>query len=124
MGTYAFLLLILLFWVIPHVFFGFTLVSMPLLFFNALFVFLIFPLNGPLFYKIFLVAGGNMIGLLWEYFLAFLAANTCYYFGDGFGGLYFLVSPFLALVWIVSIWALGLSILASKTKNSKEAKIF
>jgi hypothetical protein len=117
MGGYVFLLLILVLWVLPYVFFGFAMVSMPLLFFNAIFVFLLFPLNGPLLYKFSLVGIGNLVGLVWEYFLAYLVANMLHHFGNIFGGLYFMLIPFLELVWIVSMWALGLSILASKQKN-------
>ena len=117
MGGYVFFLLILLLWVLPYVFFGFVMVSMPLLFFNAIFIFLIFPLNGPLLYKVSLAGLGNLVGLVWEYFLAYIVANTLHYFGNVFGGLYFMVIPFLELDWIVSMWALGLSILASKCKT-------
>ena len=122
MGTYVFISLILLLWVLPQVFFSFTLVSLPVLFFNAIFIFLIFPLDGSLVHKISLASVGNMVGLVWEYFLGYLAANTCYYLGENYGGLYFVASPFLELLWIVSMWALGLSVLASKKKSKKELK--
>lgn len=120
MGAYVFVLLILLLWIFPQVFLGFTLVSMPILFFNAIFIFLIFPFNGPLPYKILLAGVGNVVGLVWEYFLGYLAANTCHYLGNVYGVLYFIVSPFLELLWIVSMWALGLSVLASKKESEKE----
>jgi hypothetical protein len=123
MGGYVFIMLILVLWILPYVFFGFTMVSMTLLFFNAIFIFLIFPLNGPLLYKFSLVGIGNLVGLVWEYFLAYLIANMLYYFGNVFGGLCFMLIPFLELVWIVSMWALGLSILASKQKT-REVKAF
>ena len=93
---------------------------MPILFFNAIFIFLIFPLNGPLLYKILLAGVGNVVGLVWEYFLGYLAANTCHYLGNVYGVLYFIVSPFLELLWIVSMWALGLSVLASKKESEKK----
>ena len=94
MGTYAFILLFLLSWVYPCVFFGFSLVSLVVLFFDALFVFLVFPLTGPLFYKIILLTAGHVVGFLWEYILSFIAANLAHYCGDGFGCLYLMVCPF------------------------------
>ena len=117
MGAYVFLLAILLFWVYPYVFYGFTMVSMHVLLFNALFIFLIFPLNGPLFYKISLAAVGNVVGLVWEFFLAYIATSLCQQFGSVFSELYFVADPFFELFWIVSMWSLGLSILAQKAKN-------
>jgi hypothetical protein len=116
MGIYVFILLTLLFCVLPSILFGFTLFSLPILFFNSIFIFLIFPLSGLLFYKISLAIIGNIVGFCWEYFLSCLAADTCYYLGDASGVVYFVANPFLELVWIVSMWALGLSILASKQK--------
>ena len=119
MGTYALLLLILLFWVDPYIFFGFTLVSLYVLLFDALFVFLVFPLNGPLFLKIIFIIGSHTIGLTWEYFLSFIDANLSYHYGSGFHGLYMVLNPFLELLWVVSVWSLGLSFLASMKKRGE-----
>jgi len=113
MGTYAFILLFLLSWVYPYVFFGFSLVSLVVLFFDALFVFLVFPLTGSLFYKIFLLAAGHGVGFVWEFFLAFITANLTHYCGDGFDCLYVVICPFFELFWVVSMWAFGLSVLVS-----------
>jgi len=113
MGACLFLLLTLLFYIFPYVFFGFSLVSMPILFFNAVFIFLIFPLRGQLFHKISLTVVGNVVGFCWEYSLACLAANAFHYLGGWSGAIYFVISPLLELFWIVSMWSLGLSILAS-----------
>jgi len=90
---------------------------MPILFFNAVFIFLIFPLKGPLFHKISLATIGNIAGFGWEYFFACLGANTFHYLGDSAGAIYFVVNPFLELFWIVTMWALGLSVLASTQKT-------
>jgi hypothetical protein len=86
---------------------------MPILFFNTVFIFLIFPLKGQLLHKIFLATIGIMVGLGWEYFLACLAVNTIHYLGDWSGAIYFVINPFLELFWIVFMWSLGLSVLAS-----------
>lgn len=91
---------------------------MPILFFNAVFIFLIFPLRGSLFHKISLATIGNIVGFGWEYFLACLAANTFHYLGGLSGAVYFVINPFLELFWIVSMWALGLSVLASQQTAS------
>jgi hypothetical protein len=119
MGAYAFVLVMLLFCVLPSILFGYTVVSLPILFFNVIFIFLVFPLDGPLLYKISLAAVGNMTGFGWEYFLSRLVADTCYYLGAASVAIYSIVNPFLELVWIVSMWALGLSTLASKRKQEK-----
>jgi hypothetical protein len=92
------------------------------LFFNAVFIFLIFPLEGPLFHKISLATIGNMAGFGWESFLTCVAANTRYYFGGLSSAVYFVVNPFLELLWIVSMWALGLSILASRKNKDNRVK--
>lgn len=94
-------------------------VSLLVLFFDGLFVFLVFPLNGPLFYKMLLVVGGHMVGLAWGCFLSFVGANLTYYCGSGFNCLYVVVCPFLELLWVVSMWAVGLSVLASVKKRGE-----
>ena len=117
MGVYLFLLLTLSFYVLPSLFLGFSLVSMPILFFNSVFIFLIFPLRGPLFLKIALASLSNVMGFGWEYFLACLSSGSFYYFGESSGIICFVIIPFLELLWIISVFALGLSILASRQKR-------
>jgi len=112
-GTCFFVLLILSLWVLPQVVLGYSLLSAPILIFDAIFIFLIFPLPGPLLNKMLLAGTGNIIGLAWGYLLDYLAANTCHYFGGAFSILYFAISPFLQLLWITFMWALGLSVLAA-----------
>lgn len=123
MGAHLFLFLALVFYVFPYIFLGFSLVSMPLLFFNAVFTFLVFPLRGPLFHKFSFAAMGNMTGFVWQYFSASLATNTCHYFGEWSGAIFFMVNPFLELFWIVGMWALALSILASREKTNRMGKM-
>jgi hypothetical protein len=55
---------------------------------------------------------GNIIGLIWNY-LFYLFANAA---ADSFGNLfsipYIILSPFINLVWIVTFWAVSLTMLA------------
>ncbi|MGD9130987.1 MAG: hypothetical protein PVH73_05375 [Candidatus Bathyarchaeota archaeon] len=82
-------------------------------FFNLLFVFLIFPLEGPILRKTVLLIGGNIVGVLW-YFIqlsfeeAFLVLNT-----DTFKIITLIAKPLIDFVWIVAVWSLSLSVLAS-----------
>jgi len=113
--------LVLLLWILPQVFLGFTILSLPILIFDAIFVFLIFPLYGQLFNKIFLAGVCNAVGLVWEYLLGCVAANGWHYFGEVFGIFYFVVSPFLQLLWIISMWAFVLSVLASNVPRGVDS---
>jgi hypothetical protein len=77
--------------------------------FNFLFASLIFPLNGRLTKKIFMLFIGNIIGLIWNhlfYLFAYTAANS---FGNLFSIPYIILSPFINLVWIVAFWAISLT---------------
>jgi hypothetical protein len=82
-------------------------------FFNLLFLFLLFPLEGPLLRKTVLLIGGNTVGVLW-YFIqlsfgeAFLALNT-----GTFKIMILVAKPLIDFVWIVAVWSLSLSVLAS-----------
>lgn len=82
-------------------------------FFNMLFLFLLFPLEGPLIRKTVLLIGGNTVGVLW-YFVqlsledVFLVLNT-----DTFKIITLIVTPLIDFVWIVAVWSLSLSVLAS-----------
>jgi hypothetical protein len=113
-GVCLFVSFILSLWVLPQAFLGFTLLSIPILIFDAIFIFFIFPLPGPLFHKILLACIGNTVGLTWEYLLSCLAENTSHYFGGALGFVYFVLDPFLQLLWILFMWAISLSILAAK----------
>jgi hypothetical protein len=82
-------------------------------FFNLLFVFLLFPLEGPLLRKTVLLIGGNTVGVLWyliqlSFSEAFLVLNT-----DTFKIIVLIAKPLIDFVWIVAVWSLSLSILAS-----------
>ena len=82
-------------------------------FFNLLFLFLLFPLEGPLLRKTVLLIGGNIVGVLWyliqlSFGEAFLVLNT-----DTFKIIILIAKPLIDFVWIVAVWSLSLSVLAS-----------
>jgi hypothetical protein len=82
-------------------------------FFNLLFLFLLFPLEGPLLRKTVLLIGGNTVGALWyliqlSFKEAFLVLNT-----DTFKIIILVTKPLIDFVWIVAVWSLSLSVLAS-----------
>lgn len=81
-------------------------------FFNLLFVFLLFPLAGPLPRKIVLLIAGNHVGALWyiiqsSFEDAFFFLNT-----DLFRIIVLIAKPLIDFVWIVAVWSLSLSVLA------------
>jgi hypothetical protein len=82
-------------------------------FFNLLFVFLLFPLEGPLLRKTLLLIGGNTVGVLWyliqlSFEESFLVLNT-----DTFRIIALVAKPLIDFVWIVAVWSLSLSVMAS-----------
>ncbi|HDQ05387.1 MAG TPA: hypothetical protein ENN36_01525 [Candidatus Bathyarchaeota archaeon] len=93
-------------------------------FFNLLFLFLLFPLEGPLLSKTVLLIGGNTVGVLWyliqlSFEESFLALNT-----DTFKMIILVAKPLIDFVWIVAVWSLSLSVLASyRTKMEEPEKI-
>ena len=90
--------------------------------FNFLFIFLIFPLEGPLLRKVFLLLSGNIVGLAWYLVQSSFGAASAYYVGAyTFEVIHVVVGPIVDLIWIVSVWSLGLSFLASaRRRNEKE----
>ena len=82
-------------------------------FFNMLFVFLLFPLEGTLLRKLVLLFAGNIVGALWygiqsSFADAFLFRNT-----DTFTIIVLVAKPLIDFVWVVSVWSISLSVLAS-----------
>ena len=101
-----------------HLMLSFDLSAMfSIIFFNLLFLFLIFPLQGTLRRKVILLIAGNQVGFLWyaiqllfEDAVMFLNANT-------FRIIFLVAKPLLDFVWIVAVWSISLSMMASyKTK--------
>ena len=87
-------------------------------FFNFLFVFLLFPLEGTISRKIMLLLAGNIIGIVWHFFIL-VFENVFLYFSTGSLKIMFLIfSPLSNFMWIVSLWSISLSVLA-KNKPRK-----
>ncbi len=90
----------------------FSLVSLAV--FDFLFVFLIYPLKGPLLCKVFLLLLGNTVGLIWSFIRTSAVAGLPHYSAfDSIKVAYIIIWPIIDFLWIVCIWALGLSLLVS-----------
>lgn len=88
--------------------------------FDFLFVFLLFPLEGPLFRKVYLLVAGNIVGLVWHFIKSSFGAASFFYSGaDVFKIITVVIEPIIDLVWIVSVWSLSLSVLASAKRRNK-----
>jgi len=86
--------------------------------FNLLFVFLLFPLEGSLLRKVGLLFAGNFVGALWYLIRsAFQEASVLYLSIDALKVIAVVVSPIIDFIWIVSLWSLSLSVLASAKKR-------
>lgn len=94
-------------------------------FFNLLFVFLLFPLEGTLLRKTVLLFAGNSVGALW--YLIQLPFEDAFFFldTDTFKIILLVAKPLIDFVWVVSIWSLSLSVLASYKRKTErmETKI-
>lgn len=91
-----------------------------IIFFNLLFVFLLFPLEGTLLRKIVLLFAGNIVGLLWYLIqLSLKEASMFFLSTDAFNIIILVAKPLIDFVWIVSIWSLSLSVLASAKRKTE-----
>lgn len=89
--------------------------------FNFLFIFLLFPLEGSLFRKICLLVAGSIVGLAWHFVkLSFVAVSFFYLGADAFKIIIVVLGPIVDLIWIVAVWSLSLSVLASAKKRNEE----
>jgi hypothetical protein len=88
--------------------------SMALMVFNVLFISLPFQLKGSLSRKLCLLALGNVTGLSWNYVFASFSAAATVFFGKIFLDAYTVFFPFVSSIWIVSFWALSLTVLRRK----------
>jgi len=91
-------------------------------FFNFLFVFLIFPLKGSLLRKVSLLASGNIVGLAWYLIRSSFQVASAYHLGEAFKVVYVVIGPIIDLIWIVSVWSWGLSVLASAQRRNEGKK--
>jgi len=88
-------------------------------FFNLLFVFLLFPLEGPLLRKIMLLFVGNSVGVLW-YVIQLSFEEAFFFLNTGaFKIIILVVKPIIDFVWIVSVWSVSLSVLASYKRKTE-----
>ena len=86
--------------------------------FHLLFVFLLFPLQGPLLRKVGLLLAGNFVGGLWYLIRsAFQEASVIFLNIDALKVIAIVVSPIIDFIWIVAFWSLSLSVLASTKKR-------
>lgn len=85
-----------------------------LLLFDFLFVFLLFPLKGRLWHKLALLTMGNMVGLTSSFLLSFSGVSEE---ENSRNILFVLAYPIVNMIWIVVMWAIGLSVLASKRRG-------
>ena len=88
-------------------------------FFNLLFVFLLFPLEGPLLRKVVLLIVGNSVGVLW-YIIQVSFEDALFFLNTDLVKIIVLVAkPLIDFVWIVSVWSLSLSVLASYQRKTE-----
>jgi len=86
--------------------------------FCLLFVFLAFPLNGPLWLKIAWLEFGVVVGLAWSFIRLSTAALVAYHFGVGaFSLVDFFTSPLVDFFWVIPVWSLGLSAVVSAKRK-------
>jgi len=89
--------------------------------FSLLFVFLTFPLKGPLWCKILWLSLGNGVGLVWSLLRISIGALVAYHFGcKALAVASFLTGPVVDFLWIVPVWSLGLSFLISAERKKGE----
>jgi len=88
--------------------------------FNLLSVLLIFPLRGPLWCKMLWLGLGSLVGLAWN--LIWLFFRDVALGLNGFQILYSVIGPAINFMWIVPVWSLGLSALASVERRKRERK--
>jgi len=91
-----------------------------IIFFNLLFVFLLFPLEGTLLRKLALLFAGNIVGTLWYLIQLSLKEASMFFLGtDAVTIITIVAKPIIDFVWIVSIWSLSLSVLASAKRKTE-----
>lgn len=97
---------------------GSTLVSIMV--FSLLSVLLTFPLRGPLWCKMLWLGLGDLVGLAWNLIRLSLMSFTV---GAGvFQIVHFAIGPAVNFMWIVPVWSLGLSALASVERRKRGEK--
>ncbi len=111
-------IMLLIYFSLHHVLNEPALISITI--FNFLFVFLLFPLEGQLFRKVYLLVAGNIVGLVWHFIKSSFGAASVFYLGaDTFRIIIVVIGPIIDLIWIVSVWSLSLSVLASAKRRNE-----
>jgi exosortase/archaeosortase family protein len=83
--------------------------------FGLLLLFLVYPLEGPLSRKVVLSELGLLMGLSWSCIRIAAAILIAYHFGSSaFRVADFLTGPLTDVFWVVTVWSISLSALASK----------
>lgn len=107
-----------------HIMLNFDLPAMfAIIFFNLLFLFLIFPLQGTLRRKVILLIAGNQVGFLWYAIQLLFEDAVLFLNADTFRIIFLVTKPLLDFVWIVAVWSISLSMMAQhKTKMERLEK--
>jgi len=91
--------------------------------FGLLFVFLAFPLEGPLWLKVTWLEFGNFVGLAWSFIRLSTTALVAYHFGaDAFALAEFVTNPVVDFLWVIPVWSLGLSAVVSANRKRTAPK--
>jgi len=80
---------------------------LSLIVFNMIFLFLTFPLRGPLWCKIVWLMLGNAVGVLF----GIIRLSFSFALRNDFQGIDFFLNLIIDFLWIVPIWSLALSFL-------------
>jgi hypothetical protein len=89
-------------------------------FFNFLFLFLLFPLEGSFLLKFFLLILGNQVGVFWFIIQRYVGNFFLFLSPDTYKILTVVVKPFFDFMWIVIIWSFSLSRLIKTKKDQKK----
>ena len=92
-----------------------------IIFFNYLFVFLLFPLEVPLTRKIVLLIAGNTVGFVWYIIQVIFSDAFSFLNTETFTIMFLVAKPLIDFVWIVAVWSLSLAALTSY-KNKREGQ--
>jgi len=109
---------ILLYYLLQSALNGSTLIS--IIIFNLLSILLTFPLHGPLWCKILWLGLGNLVGLAWNRIQ--LSLTTAIATTGPLHIVYLAFGPIIDFMWIISIWSLGLSVLAAAEHRKRKGE--
>ncbi len=85
--------------------------------FGLLFLLLMYPLQGHFLLKVAWLELGILMGLTWSLIRLSIAVMISYHFGAGvFTIMDFLTGPLTDIFWMVAVWSLMLSALASRKR--------